>query len=262
MEHEASDGSSRQRGARRVDVNVRRRGAWAPRCLLLFSAVLAGALWAGAARAQAITLAETASEPGVIIYPARAPGARQLTVALHGMCGHPANLCRHFAAHVTADSHLICPQASRRCPGGGASWPASGFAEQIERAVGRAEAELGARVDEARGRTLIGYSLGAFRALEIAHRAGGTYPRLMLIGAKIYPNPRLLRQSGVERLLLSAGARDLMHDHMRNETQRLARAGFRARFLGLGPVGHFFTPSFADYLPEALRWLHGEDGSA
>ena len=77
----------------------------------------------------------------------------------------------------------------------------------------------------------------------------------MLIGAKIYPNQKLLRQNGVERLLLSAGTRDMMHDHMQRETARLARSGFTTRFLGLGPVGHFFTASFSDYLPEALQWL-------
>ena len=80
----------------------------------------------------------------------------------------------------------------------------------------------------------------------------------MLIGAKIFPNQKLLRANGVERLLLSAGAWDMMHNHMQSETRRLSRSGFNARFLGLGPVGHFFTPSFAQYLPQALDWLDGE----
>jgi pimeloyl-ACP methyl ester carboxylesterase len=129
--------------------------------------------------------------------------------------------------------------------------------QQVERAVARAEEALGDRVDPSRGRTLIGYSLGAFRALELAQQGAGRYPRVMLIGAKIYPNHKRLRENGVERLLMSAGSWDMMHDHMRRETQRLSRTGFTARFLNLGPVGHFFTPSFATYLPEALRWLDG-----
>jgi predicted esterase len=171
------------------------------------------------------------------------------------MCGHPENTCRYFADQVTADQHLICPRASRRCDGGGASWPATGFEPQIERAVQRAEAALGDAVDETHGRTLIGYSLGAFRALELAQHGAGKYPRVMLIGAKILPSQKLLRENGVERLLLSAGTADMMHDHMQRETQRLLRGGFTTRFLGLGPVGHAFTPKFAEYLPEALRWL-------
>jgi hypothetical protein len=54
---------------------------------------------------------------------------------------------------------------------------------------------------------------------------------------------------------MSAGSWDMMHDHMRRETERLSRSGFTTRFLALGPVGHAFTPSLARYLPDALLWL-------
>jgi len=235
---------------------MRRSGARAKVCL---SFALLGFLLPHGARAAPLELLESDDgEPGVIVYPARAPGAHAVTVVLHGMCSEPVRACRHFAEQVTASQHLICPRASRRCDGGGSIWPQLGFAAQVERAVTRGEAALAGRVDDAPGRTLIGYSLGAFRALELAEhgRAGpGRYPRLMLIGAKILPSPQRLRENGVERLLLSAGAWDMMHDHMRREARRLNRAGFETRFLGLGPVGHVFTSSFAQYLPEALRWL-------
>ena len=233
---------------------MRRSGAKAEVCLLL--AVLLGLLVSTPARAAApFMLAETESEPGVVVYPAQTPGPHRVTVLLHGMCGEPANACRYFASQVTADEHLICPRASRRCDGGGSTWPQSGFEQQIERAVLRAEAALGQTVDETHGRTLIGYSLGAYRALELAQRGAGKYPRVMLIGARILASQKLLRANGVERLLLSAGAWDMMHEPMRRETERLLHGGFTTRFLGLGQVGHAFTPSLQDYLPEALRWL-------
>lgn len=235
---------------------LRRSGARAKVYLsFAFALGLSRATPAAAANATAFELAETASAPGVVVYPAQTPGVHRVTVLLHGMCGEPANACRYFASQVTADENLICPRASRRCDGGGSTWPATGFEPQIEQAVERAEAALG-QVDETSGRTLIGYSLGAFRALELAQHGAGKYPRVMLIGAKILPSLKLLHENGVERLLMSAGSWDMMHDHMRHETERLARAGLTTRFLGLGPVGHAFTPSFADYLPEALRWLH------
>ena len=231
----------------------RRAGVKAKVCLLL--GLAHGSLVARTARADPIELPETDGEPGVVIHPAQAPGAHRVTVVLHGMCGSAVNICRIFAEQVTADEHLICPRATGRCDGGGSSWPQAGFEQQIEKAVQRAEALLADRVDESHGRTLIGYSLGAFRALEVAQHGDGKYPRVMLIGAKIYPNQKLLRENGVARLLLSAGSRDMMHDHMQHESVRLARTGFSTRFLGLGPVGHFFTSSFAQYLPEALQWL-------
>jgi predicted esterase len=235
---------------------ARRRGAKAGVYLafaFVFVCLLASSK--AALAATPFELDETNAEPGVVVYPAQTPGVHRVTVLLHGMCGEPANACRYFASQVTADENLICPRASRRCDGGGSTWPQTGFEPRIEQAVQRAEAALG-QVDETNGRTLIGYSLGAFRALELAQHAAGKYPRVMLIGAKILPSQKLLRQNGVERLLLSAGSWDMMHDHMRRETERLERAGFTTRFLGLGPVGHAFTPSFAEYLPEALRWLN------
>ena len=239
-------------------VRARPRGARAKVCLLL--AALAALLTSRPVLAAAPQeLVETPDEPGVVFYPAEAEVPVGVTIVLHGMCGQPVNACRHFAAQVTRTSHLICPRARQRCQGGGSSWPQVGFSQQIERAVLRATQALATRVDESRGRTLIGYSLGAFRALELAERGAHPYARVMLIGARIFPNQKRLRESGVERLLLCAGDWDLMHGHMQSQSRRLARAGLPIRFLGLGPVGHAFTPSFQEYLPQALEWLRGAD---
>ena len=243
----------------------RRFGAKAAVC-----ALTAGSAWFGSpprARADAaasaeaappamIELAETRDLPGVVIFPARAAGPRPITVLLHGMCGDAARACSHFAEEVTKSANLVCPRASQRCAGGGASWPDKGVADAVESAVTRAKAALPA-VDETHGRTLIGYSMGAYRALGIAQGGAGTYPRVMLIGAKVALDQTRLSESGVQRLLLCAGNWDMMHDPMQRETERVRRSGFQARFLGLGPVGHSFTPSFSNYLPEALAWLSG-----
>jgi predicted esterase len=202
-----------------------------------------------------IELAETPDLPGVLIFPARVSGPRPITVVLHGMCGEPSRTCSHFAEQVTATANLVCPRASERCAGGGVSWPQAGFAQAVEAAVARAKLALPEPADDEHGRTLIGYSLGAYRALDIAQSTPGKYPRVMLIGAKISLNQRRLAENGVRRVLLSAGGWDMMHDPMQREAQRALRTGIVARFLDLGPVGHTFTPSFAGYLPTALSWL-------
>jgi len=205
-----------------------------------------------------LELPETKDSAGVVIFPARSPGAHPLTVLLHGMCGDAVRTCSHFADEVTPDAHLICPRASAPCAGGGASWPEAGVEQAVESAVIRAKFALGEAVDDAHGRTLIGYSMGAFRALRIAQSAAGKYPRVMLIGARIAPEPSKLEQNGVQRLLLCAGNWDMMHDHMQRETARVQRAGLRARFLDLGPMGHGLTASFGVSLPQALAWLNGD----
>jgi predicted esterase len=194
---------------------------------------------------------------GAVILSARGPGVHPITVVLHGMCGDAARACSYFAEQVTESAHLICPRASAHCAGGGASWPEQGVADAVESAVERAKVALGEGVDDSHGRTLIGYSMGAFRALRIAESANGRYPRVMLIGARIALDQPKLEQNGVRRLLLCAGSWDMMHDHMKRETARVQRARLSARFLDLGPVGHGLTTSFGHYLPQALAWLVG-----
>ncbi len=239
---------------------ARRYGVKAWLCALaLLSTALASASAIAQADAapQSITLPETAQQAGVVIFPARGAGPHPITVLLHGMCGDPARSCSHFADEVTRTSTLICPRASQRCAGGGSSWPEAGVPEAIERAVERAKLALPNAIDDTQSRTLIGYSLGAYRAQQIALTSGGKYARAMFIGARVSLDPRVLARNGVARVLLCAGEWDMTHDPMQREAQRLQRAGFASRFVGLGPVGHIFTPSFANYLPGAWSWLNG-----
>ena len=209
------------------------------------------------ARAQApLSLTETPTQPGVVVFPAQSNTPRGITVVLHGMCGEPERTCAHFAAAVTEHTHLICPRAPRRCAGGaGSTWPDSGFDQHIERAIARAEVALAGRVDPGASRTLIGYSLGAFRALALAENARGRYPHVLLIGARISANAKKLRAHGVQRLLLAAGSWDITHAHMRREAIRLKGFEPNTQFIDLGPVGHALTPSFGSQLARALTWL-------
>ncbi len=130
-----------------------------------------------------------------------------------------------------------------------------GVNEAIEAAIARAKAAL-PEIDDDHGRTLIGYSLGAYRAVNVAQAGTAQYPRVMLIGANVSLDQARLARNGTERVLLCAGNRDMMHDPMQREAERARRAGLQTRFMDLGPVGHFFTPSFAEYLPQALAWLN------
>jgi predicted esterase len=235
-----------------VKAGVRLLGAF---IAMLFCAATTAAAEPAPEAPPMIDLPATADLPGVVIFPARAPGPRPITVVLHGMCGEPSYTCRHFAEEVTETANLVCPRASQRCAGGGASWPQAGFAEAVEAAVARAKTALPHAADDEHGRTLIGYSLGAYRAIDIAQSTPGKYPRVMLIGAKVVLDQKRLNENGVLRVLLSAGGWDMMHDPMQRETARALRTGIHARFLDLGPVGHTFTASFAEYLPGALAWL-------
>lgn len=237
---------------------MRRLGARALLCLVI-GALLTLPRRVHAQELAPLVLTESETEPGVVVYRSTAPGPRPISVVLHGMCGEPERACAHFARAIgERGEHLVCPRARVRCAGGGSTWPNERATADVEAAVQRALSALAGQVDESAGRTLIGYSLGAFRALEIAESARGRYPRLMLIGAKVYPNQRLLLENGVLRVLLAAGDWDMMNQHMQRQTQLLLRARCTARFLGLGPAGHAFSATFADLLPLALDWLHAQ----
>jgi len=232
----------------------RRRGARA-KIHFLGLALLA---FSSRARAAAFDLPPDDTGGGAVVYPASLPGPRPITVVLHGMCGHAENVCRIFQNDATAGEHLVCPRASEPCSGGGSSWASRGFEPAIEHAIERATTMLGERVDGTVGRTLVGYSLGAFRALELAQHGAGRYPRVMLIAGRVQPNLKLLRASGVDRLLLSAGTWDSTYEHLRRQRSALERAGIHTEFLSLGAAGHAFEPSFAHYLPVGWQWLYRE----
>ena len=199
---------------------------------------------------------ETDVLPGVVLQaPRDRDRPRPMTIVLHGMCSEPERICAHFSPLVSERQWLICPRARGRCPGGGSIWPRKSFERDIELGIERVRALHPGELDDSAGRTLIGFSLGAFRALDLAHAAQGQYPRVLLIGAKIEPDPARLRRAGVKRLLLSAGDWDMMNAHMQRRTRALRRAGFPATFLGLGPVGHAFPADFPLLLERALEWL-------
>jgi predicted esterase len=237
-------------------VQERLRGAQALVCLLItfFSLSLS---------AQPMEVFEEGDgEPGIVAYPPRDRSlARPVTIMLHGMCSEPERACRHFASTINEDGWLLCPRASQRCDGGGSTWPQRGFDARIEAGVERVKRRFAGELDDSGGRTLIGFSLGAFRALDLAHAGRGRYPRVILIGAKIYPNAALLRAAGVERLLLASGDWDMMRGHMTERTRALQRLGFSAAFQSYGPIGHAFPAEFSPLLQRSLSWARGDDAA-
>jgi len=174
---------------------------------------------------------------------------------LHGMCDVPDNECPSFS-NATRSGWLVCPQASVGCQGGGATWHWKDRVGHVEAATARA---LQAKAVQPSARTLIGFSLGASAALDVAQHGSQRYDALILIAGRVSPNPRQLRAHGVKRVLLAAGDFDQTHAHLVGEARRLTRAGITARFMSLGKVGHQFAPDMDAWLREALSWAEADD---
>ena len=214
-----------------------------------------------AERKAPVWLEETANEPAVLAFPPRATtGRRPMVVMLHGMCDPPERECPYFANSVTEFAWLVCPRARLSCGGGGGTmWDWRKKYETVDAAVDRVRAYDGASVDADRDRILIGFSLGALAAMDIAHRARGQWPKVLLIGAEVYPNASLLKRAGVQRVLLASGERDMMRWHMTQQAERLNRQGVAATYMSLGPVGHWFAPDMDNWMRSALAWLENDE---
>ena len=91
--------------------------------------------------------------------------------------------------------------------------------------------------------------------MDVAHRAQGEYPRVLLIGAKVDPSAPMLRNAGVQKIALVAGDYDMMNGHMQSAARRAQRAGMAARFMSLGKVGHWFPDDMTARVTLVLDWL-------
>jgi predicted esterase len=192
---------------------------------------------------------------GQRVYSARATKRPDAAVVyLHGICGRAENGCPHFTG---AGAWLVCPQANVDCPNGGSSWGGGPWDKLAT--VERAEARVRAGEAEAppRARVLVGFSQGAFTAVELARAYPGRFPRLLLAGAHVKVSARDLRAWGVERIAFTAGAYDDAYPTLRETAWNLDNEGFPVRFGSLGKVGHVYIAEDGtdDALTALTEWL-------
>ncbi len=193
----------------------------------------------------------------VLVYPPRDTSRpRPILVMLHGMCDEPEHECPYFAAAATRHGWLLCPRARLRCAGGGSIWHYPRRHETIRLSIEAVQDAFPGRLDDTPGKTLIGFSLGGIFGMDLAHRGERDFRRVLLIGARVDPHPQQLRAAGVERLVLAAGERDMMHWYMEDQARRARRGEFDARFVSLGDAGHWFPSDLTPRLEAILKWLH------
>ncbi len=189
---------------------------------------------------------------------AKEPGARPVTIYLHGICGDPGNGCPYFKDGVTSSSWLLCPSAPTPCPGGGATW--SGPFATEEAAIRKAEEETEAMhpgaVDTTKPHILIGFSQGGYLGRSELRANPGRYRGALFIGADVEVTAKDLRDAGVKRIALGAGRFDGTYRPLAANAERLRAEGFPVRFVDLGKVGHTYAPATDEpVLRDALAWL-------
>ena len=183
-------------------------------------------------------------------------GSRPMTVVyLHGIHGLPANGCPWLRDGATELGWLVCPEANRQLANGTFSW--GGTVSEQFAVVARAEHVAqanGASVSDAD--VLVGFSQGAYVALDLVHARLGHHRGLVLIGADVdhAVSRAMLETAGVSRIVLAAGDLDAASAPMKRVADRLAREGMDARFISLGRIGHSYETTEKEALRDAIVW--------
>jgi len=210
-------------------------------------------------------LAIQGSAPAYYFEPVGAgrSGMRPVIVYLHGRGADPKYYCRRWS-HVARDlGWLICPSGQEDRGDGkrgwGNSWP--GGRNVVMRAIEGLRAKYGRRV-QLYGNTLIGFSEGAFVAMNVGLREPHTFNRWLILGADtdywgaagIATLPEA--KGRVRRVYLITGGHDDVVDDAAKVRRWLSEAGVPVRVTTPHDMGHEVALETKPGMYQAaLRWL-------
>jgi predicted esterase len=137
--------------------------------------------------AEAVAEAQHLEVPGfedAFYYRARGRGLKPVIIYLHGRGGNPEEDCRKWARVGTQFGWVLCPQGPEDRGGGARSWannPSAGK-DIIDASLQALRAKYHRRV-QLRGNVLIGFSEGAFIAMQVGLRDPKTWNRWLILAA-------------------------------------------------------------------------------
>jgi predicted esterase len=162
-------------------------------CRLVLAVLLAAAalvVLPAAARAKTATQVgepQRLSVPGApdaFYYRPNGKGMKPVLMYLHGRGGNPAEDCRKWARVATQFGWVVCPSGAEDRGGGGRGWrnDAVGGKQIIDATLAALRAKYKRRV-QLRGNLLIGFSEGAFVAMQVGLRDARTWNRWLILAA-------------------------------------------------------------------------------
>jgi predicted esterase len=176
------------------------------------------------------------------------------------MWAGPEEQCSVFERAATPFGFLVCPRGNAP---NGEWWMWTGtyatVAPQLRAALTAASALAPGKLDRGGDGTLIGYSNGAYFAVEVAMAEPGKWTGLVLLSMRLDLDVARLRAAGVRRILLAAGDRDGARASLQSLAERTDAAGLPTRFTSLGPGGHEFPPDMSARMCDAVAWVRDGD---
>jgi len=193
-------------------------------------------------------------------------GMRPILIYLHGRGGHPEKDCQRWAPVARRLGWLVCPSGPAAYGDGRAwdnNWPSAHTATMSVIQVLRKK--YGRRV-QLYGNTLIGFSEGAYAAMNVGVREPHVFNRWLILAATDHywggPGLEALQtaKERVRRVFLITGEHDGVIDGTHQVEDWLDRAGVDTRVITPGDMGHELA---LDRKPElyrqALSWLDRGD---
>jgi predicted esterase len=233
--------------------NARRRRAW-----VIGLGACAIALLVHGRNHDGASAQTALPQPVALFAPELGPlDTRPVIVFLHGMCDTPENECGMLHAGVERTGFLVCPRANGSCNNGGAIWRGSPESKRslVDQSLAALSAEYAGAARTDRDVTLVGFSQGAYLALDMVAREKGPWSSLVLMSASVKPDARVLEKAGIRRVLLAAGDFDGARPAMQRAVEQLVADGFDARWKSMGPVGHQFAADMNAWMGDALEWV-------
>ena len=191
---------------------------------------------------------------------------RPILVYLHARGGHPEKDCQRWAPVARRLGWLVCPTGPAAYGDGRAwdnNWPSAHTATMS--AIQVLRKKYGRRV-QLYGNTLIGFSEGAYAAMNVGVREPHVFNRWLILAATDHywggPGLEALQtaKERVRRVFLITGEHDGVIDGTHQVEDWLARAGVDTRVVTPGDMGHELA---LDRKPElyhqALAWLDRGD---
>jgi predicted esterase len=161
---------------------------------------------------------EVPGQPDVYYYKPRAKGPKPVIMYLHGHGANPAEDCRKWAKVGTQFGWVVCPSGSGTSESGGRAWNGPGDAERaIEGAFTALREKYHGKVQR-RSNILVGFSEGAWVAMNVGLKDQRTWTSWLILGASdAYwgdPTEALDRETRkVRRVYLLTGENDGVAEH-------------------------------------------------
>jgi len=208
---------------------------------------------------QRVALADERGRSIEVYPPLDARPSAPLVVFLHATCMDPRPVCDLVGHAGREGTFLVCPSGNDTCFGA-PDWhgPAEVKSAFLTSALEKVEQRWGKYI--AHDDTLIGWSRGAFAARDIlyadvARGAASRFTSLVLIAADVTPDPVRLTKAGIRRVLFTAGDQDGARTTMQRAAAKLTAAGIPARYISLGPIGHWLPDDFDQRLSPGIAWV-------